>query len=214
MFIGHFGLGLGAKKAAPTVSLGTLFMAVQFLDLLWPICLLLNVEHVAIHPELGGNRTFEFTSYPITHSLLMAIVWGIVFGGVYFLVKRNVRNSILLGLAVLSHWVLDLVVHFHDLPLYPGNSPLVGLGVWANPLLTNIIEGAMLVVGIILYLRTAHPRKVVFWVLIALLLLVQVSNMFGPAPSSVEAVGWAGQAQWLFVALAYWADRKVAPAAR
>ena len=209
MFIGHFGLGFAAKKASPAISLGTLFMAVQFLDLIWPTLLLFHAEQVTIHPELGGNRVLEFTSYPYSHSLVMAIVWGLVFGGVYFLIKRNVRDSVIVGLAVLSHWVLDLVVHFHDLPLFTGpDSPKVGFAVWGNPVLTNVIEGVMFVVGIILYLRVANPRKGVLWVLIALLVLTQVSNLFSPAPGSVAALGWSAQAQWLFVGLAYWADRK------
>lgn len=210
MFIGHFGLGFAAKKAAPAISLGTLFMAVQFLDLLWPVLLLFHAEHVVIHPELGGERTLEFTSYPISHSLLMAIVWGVLFGGIYWLIKKDLRNSVILALAVLSHWVLDLVVHFHDLPIFPWASPLVGFGVWGNPLLTNIIEGLMFIGGIVIYLKVARPRQAVLWILIALLLLVQVSNLIGPAPASVTGLAWAGQAQWLFVALAYWADRKVA----
>lgn len=207
MFIGHFGLGLAAKKVAPSVSLGTLFIAVQFLDLLWPTLLLFNVEHVVIHPELGGERMLEFTDYPVSHSLLMAMVWSVAFGGIYFLVKKNMRDSVIVGLAVLSHWVLDLIVHFHDLPIFPWASPKVGLEVWANPVLTNLIEGFMFITGIVIYLRAARPRKGVFWALMALLLLVQVSNLFSPAPGSVTALAWSAQVMWLLVGMAYWADR-------
>jgi len=86
MFIGHFGLGLAAKKIAPTVSLGTLLMAVQFVDLVWPTLLLLDIEHVVIHPELGSTRMLEFSDYPFTHSLLLAMGWSVLFGGIYWLV--------------------------------------------------------------------------------------------------------------------------------
>ncbi|HEY9046104.1 MAG TPA: hypothetical protein VIN08_09415 [Ohtaekwangia sp.] len=209
MFIGHFGLGMAAKKAAPNVSLGTLFIAFQFLDLVWPTLLLLGVEQVVIHPELGGTRTFEFTHYPITHSLAMVIVWSLLFGSIYWLVKRDTRSALVVGFGVLSHWLLDLIVHFHDLPLYPGNSPFAGFGLWASVAGTLLVECAIFVTGIILYLRSTESTRtgrIVFWIIIILLALVQLSNFFAPAPENVKALAWSGQFQWLFVALAYWAD--------
>lgn len=210
MFIGHFGLGLATKKAAPKISLGTLLMATQFLDLVWPTLLLLHIETVAIHPGLSGPRSLEFTNYPITHSLLGAIGWSVLFGSIYWIFKKNSKNGILLGLAVLSHWFLDLIVHFHDLPLYPGSSIYLGLGAWASIWFTTLIEMALLITGIILYLQTITFKnmtgKIVFALLIILLLLVQISNFWGPPPANVQALAWSAQFQWLFVAMAYWAD--------
>jgi membrane-bound metal-dependent hydrolase YbcI (DUF457 family) len=215
MFIGHFGLGLAAKKIAPNVSLGTSLMAVQFLDLVWPTLLLLNVEHVVIHPELSSTRTLEFSDYPITHSLLMAIGWSILFGGVYWLIKKDRRNAVILGVGVLSHWVLDLVVHFHDLPLFPWASAKVGFGLWGSVEITNVVEGLLFGAGIYLYLRSTIAKnktaRIVFWVLIVLLLSVQVSGLVGPPPANVTALAWSAQFQWLFVALGYWADRNTVP---
>jgi len=119
------------------------------------------------------------------------------------------------GLAVLGHWLLDLVVHFHDLPLIPGSSLKVGLGLWASPGVTNIVEGLLFGGGIYLYLRSTTPKnktaRIVLWVLVALLVLVQVSNLISPAPSSVTALAWSAQLQWLFIALGYWADRNTIP---
>lgn len=211
MFIGHFGLGMGLKKATPDVSLGTLFIAVQLLDLIWPTLLLLHVETVIIHPELGGNRVLEFNSYPYTHSLLGAVCWSLLFGGLYFLVKKNRRNAIILGAAVFSHWALDFIVHFHDLPLLPGNSIRVGLGLWGAVWVENIIEAALFIGGIMLYLRTVQFKnvlgKILFAVLIVLFILVQLSGFYGPAPANVEALAWSAQFQWLFVGLAYWVNR-------
>lgn len=109
MFIGHFGVGLGAKKAAPKVSLGTLFMACQFLDLLWPTFLLLGWETVKIDPDNTVLTPLDFTSYPISHSLLMSCVWGFIFGLVYFIIRKDLKNSVILGLLVISHWVLDFL---------------------------------------------------------------------------------------------------------
>ena len=101
---------------------------------------------------------FDFTDYPITHSLLMGIVWGLCFGGLYWLLKKDARGALVIGICVVSHWVLDLIVHQPDLPLFPGNSPKVGLGLWNWPLLTGLVEGILFVTGTVMYLRR-HPRQ-------------------------------------------------------
>src|SRR6187455_2410186 len=107
MFIGHFAMGMAGKKIEPAVSLGTLFFAAQFLDLLWPTLLLFDVEHVSIEPGVSNVTPLAFTDYPISHSLLAVLGWSIVFGVIYFLITKNRRASILLGALVLSHWILD-----------------------------------------------------------------------------------------------------------
>ncbi len=210
MFIGHFGVGLGAKKAAPRVSLGTLFLAAQFLDLLWPTFLLLGWEHVTINHKSTEMAPLNFTDFPLSHSLLMAIVWGLVVGAIYFLIKKNRKGAVVLGLCVVSHWVLDLVVHRPDLPLYPGNSPLVGFGLWNYKVVEIIVEGLIFIIGLVFYLRQTKPKNktgiFAFWSLIIFLALVHISNLFGPPPSSPTAIAWAAELQWLFVAWAYWAD--------
>ena len=120
MFIGHFAAGMAAKKIQPTLSLGTLFLAAQFLDLLWPTLLLLGIEHVIISPGISKMTPLDFVDYPISHSLLVVIIWSLLFGVGFFLFTRNRIGALLLSGLVLSHWVLDLIVHIPDLPLYPG----------------------------------------------------------------------------------------------
>ncbi len=211
MFIGHFGVGLGAKKAAPSISLGTLFLAAQFLDLLWPTFLLLGWERVKIQPGMTVMTPLSFTHYPLSHSLLMACIWGVLFGLVYYLIKRKPVAAIVVGLCVLSHWVLDLFVHIPDLPLYPGSTILLGLGLWNYKVAAVLLEGLIFLIGLLLYLRVTEARNKVgrygFWVMILLLVLIYVSNLVGPPPPSVKAIAWAGELQWLFVILAYWVDR-------
>lgn len=211
MFIAHFGLGLGAKKAAPAVSLGTLFLAVQFLDLLWPVLLILDIEHAAIKPGTGHAQPIDFTHYPVSHSLLMVVFWALLFGFVYWLFKKNIKAAIVLGLGVLSHWFLDLFVHLPDLPLYPGkDSPLYGFKLWNYFWPALLLEAGIFITGVVFYLQATVAKnkkgKIVFWILIALLVLSHAANIFGPAPADITAVAWAGNMQWLFVVLAYWAD--------
>ena len=211
MFIGHFAVGFGAKAAAPRVSLGSLFLATQFVDLLWPTLLLLGLERVEIAPGITRIAPLDFVSYPISHSLLMVGVWGLLFGFVYALVRKKRRGAVVLGLLVVSHWVLDLVVHRPDLPLYPGASPVVGLGLWHSLVGTLLVEGLLFVAGVGLYVRATQAKNRVgrygFWALVGFLLVVYVANTFGPPPPGTTAIAWAGQLQWLFVLWGYWVDR-------
>ncbi len=209
MVIGHFGFGLGAKKFAPKLSLGTIFIAVQFADLLWPFLLLLDIEKVA--PQPGNSKfPFNFIYYPFSHSLFMLAVWGALFGFIYWLIKKDFRSALVLGICVLSHWVLDLVVHHPDLPLFLGDSEKAGLGLWNWPVLTAIVEGILFVVGLMFYLQTTKAKngagKWGLWTLVVLLVLGHIAGKFSPVPTSVHALGWAAQYQWIYILLAYWVD--------
>ncbi len=209
MFIGHFALGLAAKKPEPRISLGWTFMAVQFLDLLWPTLLLLGVERVEIATGPEAVIPLNFVHYPISHSLLFAVIWGVLLGGLYWLLKKYRRGAILIGLLVLSHWVLDLLVHIPDLPLYPGG-PMVGFGLWKYKMLVFALESLMYAGGVYLYTSVTAPQNKVgnygFWGLVLFLYLIHLGNIFGPPPTDVSGIGWAGQLQWLFVAWAFWVD--------
>lgn len=211
MFLGHFGIGLGAKAKAPFISLGTLFLAAQFVDLLWPTLLLLGWEQVAIQPGVTTVNPLKFIYYPITHSLLMGVGWGVLLGGIYFALQRNKMGAFVIGALVVSHWVLDLIVHIPDLPLYPGNSPMMGLGLWNSIIGTLLVEGLVFLLGLYFYLRTTQAKDNIgrfgFWGLIAFLLLIYAGNVLGPPPPDVGAIAWAGQLQWLLIGLGYWVDK-------
>jgi membrane-bound metal-dependent hydrolase YbcI (DUF457 family) len=218
MFIGHFAVALAAKRAAPEVSLGTLFVACELIDLVWPVLVLAGIEIVRIDPGNTAFTPLDFVHYPWTHSLLMCVAWAALLGGVYFLIKRNRPAALVVGLVVASHWLLDAVVHRPDLPLAPGASPLIGLGLWNSVGATLAVEAAMFAAGIALYLRATKARDakgaVGFWAMIALLIIAYLGAAFGPPPPNVAAVAWAGiLGGGLTAVLAYWVDRhRAAPA--
>jgi hypothetical protein len=215
MFIGHIAVALGAKKAAPKVSLGTLIMAAQFVDLLWPIFLLLGVEHVRINPGDTAFTPLDFYDYPVSHSLATGIGWAIAFGLLYYVVRRSARNAWILGACVLSHWVLDFISHRPDLPLVPGFNKYVGLGLWNSVPATIAVEGALFVVGIVLYLRSTAALdrigKYSFWSFIIFLIIVATGNIAGSPPPNVTALAVVAMAVWLLVLWAYWIDRHRRP---
>jgi uncharacterized membrane protein YhaH (DUF805 family) len=214
VFLGHFGVGFGAKAAAPKTSLGTLFLAAQFVDLLWPTFLLLGVEHARIDPGATVVTPLDFTDYPWSHSLIAGIGWGLLFAAVYFLVRRYRAGAIVAGAAVLSHWLLDLVVHRPDLPLL-FSGPKVGLGLWNSLPATLLVELAIFLGGLAVYVRTTRPRDrtgtIALWLLVGFLAAVYLANVFGPPPPDIRAVAIAGQAQWLLIAWGYWIDRHRLP---
>lgn len=210
MFIGHFGIGFGAKAAAPRASLGTLFLAAQFIDLLWPTLLLLGVERVRIAPGATAVTPLVFEHYPLSHSLLAVAAWALLLALAYGFLRQDRRGAWIVGLAVLSHWLLDAVVHQPDLPLYPGSAVLAGLTLWDSLPATLAVELPLFAAGVWLYLRAARPRdRIGTWglgALVGLLLAIYAGNLAGPPPPNVTAIAWAGQLQWLLVLWAYWVD--------
>ena len=212
MFIGHFGVGFAAKKVVKKTSLGTLFLASQFVDLLWPILLILGIEKVEINPVNTGLTPLNFVYYPFSHSLLAAIVWAFIFGLIYYLIKKDLRSAIWCGLLVPSHWILDLIVHRPDLPLWPGHgSPMFGLGLWSSIYGTIIIEVGIFLVGVYLYSKTTEPKNktgsISLWILVIFLLLVYFMNIFGPLPNSIDSIGYVGLSQFILIAWGYWIDK-------
>jgi hypothetical protein len=210
MFIGHYGVALAAKRAAPRVSLGTLIAAAQLADLIWPVLLLVGLEHVTIAPNANPLLTLSFDSYPWTHSLLMAVVWGVLAGGGYAALRRDRKGGVIIGLLVVSHWVLDWITHLPDLPLYPGG-PLVGLGLWRSLYGTMVVETAMYVAGIAVYTRVTRAvdrtGRWALWGLIALLLVLYIAATFGPPPETVSGLAWGALAGWLIPLFGWWVDR-------
>ncbi len=211
MFLGHYGVAFACKRLAPNTSLGTFTFAAQFLDELWPILLLVGVEHVRIDPTYMAANPLVFTSYPYSHSLLMAVVWGVLIGGVYFGTRRGWRAAMLVGAAVVSHWFLDVPMHAPDLPLWPGSPIKIGFGLWNSILATNVAELTVFGGGLLVYLRTTRSSDRVgtwaLWSLVVVLLAIYVSGYVAPPPSTEQAVGWSALVLWLFIPWAAWADR-------
>jgi hypothetical protein len=210
MFIGHFAVGLAAKRAAPRLSLGILFAAGLFADILWPVLVALGVERVEILPGATAMTPLDFISYPYSHSLILLILWGVAFG---FAVRhKDPRAFAVVSALVVSHWVLDVVTHRPDMPLFPGG-PKVGLGLWNSVPGTVILEVAMYLAGAWIYLQATRPRNAGgrwgMLVLLSTLLLIYIGDaMSRVPPPNVNAIVVVGMAaSVIFTAWAVWADR-------
>lgn len=211
MFIGHFGAGLIGKKIDKLPSLGTMLLAAQLIDLVWPILLLLGIERVEIDPGNTLITPLNFVYYPFTHSLLFVLLWGIAFGGVYFMLKKNLKSALLLGSLVISHWFLDLLVHRPDLPLTLANENFVGFNGWNSLVITLLLELGIFFTGVYFYNSVTKAKNKVgtigFWSLVVFLIITYFANLFGPVPPDTNAIAFGGLAMWLLVAWAYWVDK-------
>ena len=215
MFLGHYGVAFAAKRAAPSTSLGALTFAAQFLDELWPILLLIGLEQVKIIPGLMAASPLDFTYYPISHSLLMAITWGILIGALYFSLRRYAPGGWVMGALVVSHWFLDVPMHRPDLPL-GGGSAKVGWGFWNSVPATYLIEFGIFAIGIAIYLRATRAMDRVgswgLWAYIAVLAVVYVASGTAPPPNE-RVLAWSALGIWLFIPWAHWVDMHRMPVA-
>jgi hypothetical protein len=217
MFLGHYGVALALKRKEPTVSLGTLFIACQLVDILWGAFLVLGWEHVRILPDDNPLLTFQFYDYPITHSLVGALAWSLAAAALYYSwptrdTSRHWQATVLVGAVVASHWVLDLVVHVPDLPIAGNDSPKLGLGLWNHFGLSVAVELLLLAAGTLVYVRgrsRRHPvRPVRLGTVLLLLVGVYAASLFGPPPPSVTAIGLSDVGFLLLMGLlGAWADR-------
>ena len=221
MFIGHFGVAFAAKKVAPETSLGTLILAAQLLDFLWPFFLLLGIEHVRIAPGITRVSPLDFTDYPISHSLVAAIVWGVVAAALYYSwptrdTTRHWQAAAIVGLAVFSHYPLDVLVHVPDLPIAGNDSPKLGLGLWNQPTATLIAELLVFGIGLAFYLTLKshrHPVRVFrLAILVVVLVGTYLASSYGPLPPSMTVIAVSDIVFLVAVAaLAAWADRRATP---
>lgn len=219
MFLGHFAVGFGAKKSAPRTSLAVLLAAPLLSDLLWPIFLLLGWESVRIEPGRMKLSPFDFVSYPWSHSLLLCVVWALLFAAIYYWKTRYWPGAIAIASGVVSHWVLDWITHGADMPLYPGG-PKFGLGLWNSVSGTLGVELGMFALGVALYLSATRARdrigRYALIVYIALLLASYLRNSFShELPHSVRAeIAWPGLiAGIVLLVWAWWFDRHRKPVA-
>jgi hypothetical protein len=214
MFIGHYGPSFAIKARQKTIPLWLLFLAVQLVDILWSLFVLLGIEKVRIVPGITATNPFDLYYMPFTHSLPAAVMWSVVTAVGYRFLFRVDRwlMAALVGAAVFSHWLLDLLVHRPDLPLYD-DSHKVGLGLWNYPALAFALEIALLFGRLFFYLRATTPKDnigrygMTIFCLIAVALQAYV--FFGPPPVSGTAFAITALGLYFsFAAAIYWLEAK------
>ena len=215
MFVGHYAASLALKSFEKRASLGVLFLAVQFVDILFFPLVLAGIERMNIVENFTQSTHFELEYMPFTHSLLASVLWAVAAFAVFkWVVVKKQSVAVVVALAVFSHWLLDLPVHTPDLPLWSDASPKMGFGLWNNAVATYFLEAGLLVIALWLYLRSSRATtatgKYGMPVFIGFLLLVNISNIFGAlmVDSKAGLSIFALSSYFLFAAVAFWLDRK------
>lgn len=214
MFVGHYSFSFLAKSLEKTIPLWVLFLAVQFVDILWAIFVIFGIEKVRIIPNFTKSNDLDLYFMPYTHSLIAALGWSALIFGIYFLWRRGTSSrltiaALLVGFAVFSHWILDLIVHTPDLSLYDDTYKM-GFGLWNLPQIAFPLELLFLGGGLWFYLRSTKASSAVgrfgMLIFVLFLMIVQLYALFGPAPEtttsfSITALifyfGFSGIALWL-----------------
>jgi hypothetical protein len=213
MFVGHYGIGLAAKRFAPQTSVGTLVFAALFADMLAWVLVVAGIEHFAIKPGITVTNPLDLYDYPISHSLATDAVWGALLAAGYYLVRKYWRGTLLIFAAVLSHWFLDLVAHRADMPLTPGIHKYYGLGLYNSHIGMIGVEGLVWFGGIVIYLRATRSKKplgtYVFSIGAAVLTWIWLASLRGlPPPGTIVQAGISSLVfVFVTVAWAYCVDR-------
>jgi len=210
MFLGHFGLGFAGKRLAPRMSLGSLFLAVQFADLVFWILTLIGAEHFRVSPGATPVTPMDFFDYPWSHSLAALAVWAAIVGAIYWIGRDSLAGGLVLAAGVLSHWFLDVIVHRRDMPL-GFHGPYFGLQLWRSLPWTIAAEAVVFGAGLAVYLSATRARDRIgvwaLWGLVVFLAAAWLASVLGPPPGSERAVQWIGLAMWVFVPWGWWIDR-------
>jgi membrane-bound metal-dependent hydrolase YbcI (DUF457 family) len=215
MFVGHYAASLALKKFETRASLGMLFLGVQLVDILFFPFVLLGIERINIIENYTESTHFQLEYMPYTHSLLGSALWALAAYALFrwVVVKRH-SVALVIALAVFSHWILDFVSHTPDLPLWSDASTKLGLGLWNSAIATYLVEAALLLGALWLYLKSTtannNAGKYGMTVFVVLLILMNIANIFGPLTddSKVVMAVSALAAYVLFAAVAFWLDKK------
>jgi hypothetical protein len=207
MFVGHYSVAFAARTERNKIPLWVLFVAVQFLDYIWATLVLLGIEKLRVIKGFTAGSMLDSYFHPYSHSLIAAILWNVVAAIAYKTVCSRhgclyrKYAALIVGLAVFSHWVLDLIAHPRDLAIYD-NTWKVGFGLWNYRDPEFALEIGLLGVGIMLYLtRNAMPaiRKGAVIAFGVVLVVIQIGDTYVPRNPLTDKVTAMGV--WIFYTL-------------
>ncbi len=208
MFVGHYGPALAAKPASQPIPLWLLFVAVQFMDIVWSVFVFLGVEKLRIVPGFTAMNPLDLYFMPYTHGLLGSLVLAALLGGAseYFIPQKG-RTFLIVGACVFSHWLLDLVVHVPDLPLI-GDRMKVGFGLWRWRDVSLAAEFVALFAGLFVFLGNApaagRSSSIRLWALVGWLVIAQLFGTFGPQPATPQIAAAMALGGYTVLALFAW----------
>jgi hypothetical protein len=207
MFVGHYAASLAAKAIEPRAPLWTYVIGAQLIDIGWGALVMAGVEKVRIDPTLPGS-SLDLYHMPYTHSLPAVVLWSLAAAlAVRFVLRLPMRAAVFVGLAVFSHWILDLVVHRPDLELWFGDGK-VGFGLWNYPVPEQAVEIGLLALGAAAWAWLRGRQGQALWpvlLFVTVLVAVQIIAMVMPGGGDSAGLGATAIAIYLVIGLIAWA---------
>jgi len=204
MLIGHYAPALILQRARPSLKLWQLFVAAQLVDLGWALCVLAGVEKLRIVPGFTASNDLDLWFMPYTHSLVATGVWSLLAFLGWLAIGRpatRVGDAVVFAAVVASHFVLDFVVHAHDLPLAGGGSVKLGLGLWSYKWAAVVVECGLFVVAALWWWRgQRQPARGIGWTLVGMTAFA-LASFFVPTPPSATMMALTGLATWVALPL-------------
>jgi hypothetical protein len=215
MFVGHYSVAFACRTERNGIPLWVLFIAVQFLDYIWATLVLLGIEKLRVIKGFTTGSMLDSYFQPYSHSLVTAVIWSVVAALVYKAIcgrhpfdsaqgrfsHYSKSTPLIIGIAVFSHWILDLIAHPRDLAIYD-NRWKVGFGLWNYRDPEFALEIALLASGIVLYFsRNAMPaiRKGAVIAFGIALVIVQIGDTYVPRTPLTDKATAMGV--WVFYTL-------------
>jgi hypothetical protein len=218
MFIGHFGIGLALKRADKTLPLGLLFIAVQLSDLIYGVTLLTGVEKLSIISGTNPLTSAQYTFFPYSHSLMATLILAGLVALIFLVVPFKIglsksRTALVMATAVMSHFVLDVIVHNQDIDLLGNGVYKIGLGLWNYPIASYIVEALLLITGLLIYLKSTEAKdfsgRYGLPILSVILLILNGVNTFVLYPTNVENFAVTMLVVYITtIIIAFWLDPK------
>lgn len=219
MLVGHYAAGCVLKSVERKISLGALFIAVQLIDIIWAVFLLFGIERMEIDRASIGLNALKGTSLAYSHTLVLSLILALLTFVIISLLPENrfglygKKVGAVMSIAVLSHFILDLIVHNNDLPVFGADSYKLGFGLWNLPVLNYSIEAVLVLIGVWIYLRktkgegfTGKYGMAIFGVL---MILYNFSSLGTPTLPNTTMLAISSLVTYItFPIIGFWLDKK------
>jgi membrane-bound metal-dependent hydrolase YbcI (DUF457 family) len=207
MLIGHYAPALALQRLRPSIPLWALFVAAQAVDILWGVFILTGLEHVRIVPGFTDSNSLDLYDMPYSHSVVATVVWSAGFALLWRAFRRPAQRrgeALVIGLAVASHFVLDLVVHVPDLPVVGSLGAKWGFGLWRHRELALFLECTIFVLAALVWWQGRENRRARAAIVLGTMTALLVASYYIPEPPTPDTMAVSGLATYAACAFAAW----------
>ena len=140
--VDHAATALLVKRRYPSVPIAPILISVQAMELAWVGLNYLGIERTTTATTVRSVADIQLAYMPYSHSVGTAVGAALL---AWLIIEKGFGRPFLgraVGLGIVSHLILDLATHGHDIVLWPGvATPKLGLGLYAAaPMVAFFVE--------------------------------------------------------------------------